>query len=303
MSSQKIVVFGHTHFTRSGIESLSSLGFHLHFVVLDENKEQFKLLNCTSKGDSTFYFNSVNDADLENHIKSISPDYIFVFGLSHKIPDSLISIPKVAAINAHPSLLPDLKGPNPWYWAIYHRLKTTGITLHHLSSEFDCGDIVSQIPFSIHPLETRGMLGQKVNVYLKKLIIQNKQSLIDGKLPSIKQVGEGRYFKSPTDKHVFLDFNKTALELESNVRANNPSIPCMIQLNSIILDVREVLLTERIATTAYEVLIENSRLFISARDYFLEIKVVDSKLEGLFTATRFLELCPVQSGSKCKSLL
>ena len=114
MTHRKVVVFGDTLFSKSGIMALHSLGFQLYFIVSKEDHSKFEKLNCLDKGQSLFLFHSITDLELETHIKKIAPDYIFLFGLKHKMPDRIISIPKIAAINSHPSLLPELIGPNPW---------------------------------------------------------------------------------------------------------------------------------------------------------------------------------------------
>jgi methionyl-tRNA formyltransferase len=302
MSARKIVIFGYTQLTKTGILALSSLGFELYFVCSEIYKSKFKELRCERLGQSLFCYNSIQDQSLESHIKAISPDYIFVFGLADIIPNSLISIPSIAAINTHPSLLPELKGPNPWYWAIYHNLPESGITLHQLSSEIDGGDIIAQIAFPIHSKDTRGILSQKVNGYLSKLISDIKTPLLEGTLDLSPQKGDGTLFKRPGTNQINLNFSRNAVDVDANIRANNPELPSRISLNSIVLDVREATITTIPATTPYEILVKDSRLYVSAKDVFLELTILDSPMEGIFTSTRFLDLCPVQSGTKCERL-
>ena len=94
-----------------------------------------------------------------------------------------------------------------------------------------------------------------------------------------------------------------AFEVDANIRANNPNLPSILNLNSTIMNVREAEVTSIPATAPYTVLVEDKRLFVSAKDVFLELKILELSEEGIFTAARFLELCPIQSGVPCTPLL
>ena len=63
-----------------------------------------------------------------------------------KIPDEIIDLfPPRHAINIHPSLLPEYRGPAPIQWAIANGETETGITILELSKDkFDRGDILMQ---------------------------------------------------------------------------------------------------------------------------------------------------------------
>ncbi|MFB3059470.1 MAG: formyltransferase family protein, partial [Gammaproteobacteria bacterium] len=49
-----------------------------------------------------------------------------------------------AALNLHPSLLPDYRGADPVIAQIASREINLGVSLHLLSQKFDCGDIIGQ---------------------------------------------------------------------------------------------------------------------------------------------------------------
>ncbi len=44
--------------------------------------------------------------------------------------------------NIHPSLLPRYRGPNPLFWQLRLGERHTGVTVHRVSAQLDCGDIV-----------------------------------------------------------------------------------------------------------------------------------------------------------------
>jgi methionyl-tRNA formyltransferase len=61
----------------------------------------------------------------------------------------------LGAVNAHPSLLPSLRGPAPLFWTFRDALPTGGLTVHVVTPGEDDGDIVFQEPIEI-PLGTPG---------------------------------------------------------------------------------------------------------------------------------------------------
>jgi methionyl-tRNA formyltransferase len=60
------------------------------------------------------------------------------------IPRRWLSQTRYGAVGAHPSLLPRHRGPNPFYWAIDSGDSETGVTIHRLTPEYDCGNLLMQ---------------------------------------------------------------------------------------------------------------------------------------------------------------
>lgn len=57
-------------------------------------------------------------------------------------------------INAHPSALPDLRGPAPLFWLLRHGAGSTAMTLHGLDTLEDHGPIYAQQPLVLPPRAT-----------------------------------------------------------------------------------------------------------------------------------------------------
>ena len=60
------------------------------------------------------------------------------------LPQSLLNRATIAALNMHPSRLPAYRGPAPLFWQLRNGLREIGVTLHHMTSCIDAGDIVTQ---------------------------------------------------------------------------------------------------------------------------------------------------------------
>jgi methionyl-tRNA formyltransferase len=65
---------------------------------------------------------------------------------NQKIGAAALASARLAAINIHPSLLPDLKGVDPVFFAMLRRAPRLGVSVHHMSGSLDAGNIVAQLP-------------------------------------------------------------------------------------------------------------------------------------------------------------
>lgn len=87
-------------------------------------------------------------------IRALEPDLILSFTFPYLIPPEIIAIPRIAAVNLHPTPLPQYRGPNPLRM-IYDGAPTLGATMHYMENAFDTGAILSQhsapMPTAIAP--------------------------------------------------------------------------------------------------------------------------------------------------------
>ena len=74
-------------------------------------------------------------------------DFIVVHSLHFLLPRQVLEAPRCCCLNLHPSLLPAYRGPNPWFWQYYDEQKTSGFTVHKMTSQEDAGDIILQQEF------------------------------------------------------------------------------------------------------------------------------------------------------------
>ncbi len=112
------------------------------------------------------------------------------------IKKELIEWLKGKIINLHCAVLPDYKGMFTYNWGIYNLENEWGVTAHFVNEEFDAGDILSVVRFSIDPttisvseLESRS---QQVAYAMSMDIVRKVDA---GKpLTAIPQENRGRYY-------------------------------------------------------------------------------------------------------------
>ncbi|WP_322494901.1 methionyl-tRNA formyltransferase [Chloroflexus sp.] len=71
-----------------------------------------------------------------------------------RIPTDLLRVPQRGFLNLHPSPLPELRGPEPLFWALRLGWTRTAMTLHLMDEAFDQGPIARQEWFEL-PLGER----------------------------------------------------------------------------------------------------------------------------------------------------
>lgn len=82
--------------------------------------------------------------ELSELIERIQADFMLVACWPVRIDQVTIQSVKRAAVNLHPSLLPAFRGYDPITDQIESNQQPFGVSLHMLSDQFDCGDIVMQ---------------------------------------------------------------------------------------------------------------------------------------------------------------
>lgn len=77
------------------------------------------------------------------------PDLLITNGFGWRLPPSLLALPRLGAINIHPSLLPRYRGPHPISWALRNGDSEIGVTIHRMDADFDTGRILAQARFIV----------------------------------------------------------------------------------------------------------------------------------------------------------
>lgn len=174
------------------------------------------------------YEEKLNEPDFLEKIEALEADIGVVASYNKKIPKELLKLTKDGFINLHPSKLPDYRGANPYSHVIINGEEESAITLHFMDEEFDTGDIISQYIFGIDENETMGTLFYRTNEMCASMLFEALDYYETHEFPR-KPQPEGDDFKkaealSFEKRNIFINWNKTASEIERFIRALNPFI-------------------------------------------------------------------------------
>ena len=87
-------------------------------------------------------------------LQELAPELIVVAAYGRILPDDILNLPPKGCINVHSSLLPKYRGSAPIHWAVVNGDRETGVTIMHMATELDAGDIIDQVTTPIDPDET-----------------------------------------------------------------------------------------------------------------------------------------------------
>ena len=168
-------------------------------------------------------YDELDEPQLIRKIKELDVDAAVVCSFNYKIPKVLLGAVRDGFINVHPSLLPKYRGGNPYSRVIINGETETGVTIHFMDESFDTGDIIAQKPYHIPSKATMGTIFNELNVIGIELLLQVLQAYEHQPLPRIKQpAGNFVAGNGLSEQELFINYNKSAEEIERFIRALNP---------------------------------------------------------------------------------
>jgi len=126
-------------------------------------------------------------------------------------------------INVHYSLLPLWRGAAPVQNALLNGDKTTGVTVFQLDEGMDTGPVWLKVDAEVQPDENAGDLLRRLTSLGISALSQVLPEIAAGlRAPTAQVIGEEPLAAKPTRAAAKIDFNKSAIEIERQVRAFNP---------------------------------------------------------------------------------
>lgn len=107
-------------------------------------------------------FEPKNLRDFAAEIASEPFDLFALASYGRILPKELVTLPRLGALNVHPSLLPKYRGATPIQSAIASGERETGVTIMLMDAGMDTGDVVLQELVAIEPGETYGELHDRL---------------------------------------------------------------------------------------------------------------------------------------------
>jgi UDP-4-amino-4-deoxy-L-arabinose formyltransferase / UDP-glucuronic acid dehydrogenase (UDP-4-keto-hexauronic acid decarboxylating) len=228
----RTIVFAYHDMGCSGIEALLRHGFHLVavFTHRDDPNENLWFGSvaelASSKGIPVFAPEDVNHPLWVSRIRRLQPDIAFSFYYRHLLKQDLLDLPPAGCFNLHPSLLPRYRGRVAVNWALVNGESETGVTLHHMVTRPDAGDIVDQVRVRIDDDDTAKTLTHKCVAAATMLLDDALPLIKNGRAPRVPQdEASATYFsgRKPADGEI--DWRRGAREIRNLVRAVTKPYP------------------------------------------------------------------------------
>jgi methionyl-tRNA formyltransferase len=132
-----------------------------------------------------------NDETCTQLLKEAAPEVV-VLGGTRIIKNHILEIPSRGTVNAHPGLLPWLRGSASVGWALYKDLPI-GATVHYIDPGIDTGDIIFREELPVQRADTYETLNARVGSLSARLMARALESIIAGsveRIPQDRSLGE-----------------------------------------------------------------------------------------------------------------
>ena len=152
-----------------------------------------------------------------------NPDIIVVAAYGQILPKEILDLPKHGCINVHTSLLPKYRGASPIQWAIMNGDEKTGVTIMHMDTTLDTGDIIIQEEVLIDEKETADTLHDRLAICGGNLVLEAIRLIEEGRADRVKQDdSKATYVKTIDKSEGNIDFTLGARQIERQIRGLNP---------------------------------------------------------------------------------
>jgi methionyl-tRNA formyltransferase len=163
------------------------------------------------------------DSKAREQAAALNADLLVSFAYGKIFGPQFLSLFPFGGINIHPSLLPQYRGPTPIPAVILNRETVSGITIQKMAVEVDSGDILVQEPVALQGRETTVDLSKIMAEKAAHILPAALRGIADGTLRARPQDhGAATYCSLITKEDGFIDWNRSAAELDAQIRAFDP---------------------------------------------------------------------------------
>lgn len=152
-----------------------------------------------------------------------SADLMVVVAYGLLLPKQVLDTPRLGCVNIHASLLPRWRGAAPIQRAIQAGDEKSGVTIMQMDVGLDTGPMLLERETAITPRETAGTLHDRLAKLGAEAIVEALEAIAAGTAQLRKQPEEGVTYAAKIRKEeALIDWSKSAIEIDRQVRAFNP---------------------------------------------------------------------------------
>ncbi len=157
--------------------------------------------------------------------RALKADVAVVAAYGLILPPGVLDAPRFGCLNIHASLLPRWRGASPIQHAIWKGDAQSGVCIMQMEEGLDTGPVISREAIVLDPAMTAPLLHDALAALGARMIKDAAGRLAreQEKLPATAQPAEGATYAPLLKKEDGrIDWNKTAIEIDRQIRALNP---------------------------------------------------------------------------------
>ena len=157
-------------------------------------------LGVIAKNASVPFFETadINGSDALARIRGFEPDIIVSLYTMHIYRAEILGIPRLAAISAHPSVLPNYRGLEVFFWAMANGEDAIGVSVFKLTPKIDFGLVINEVVLPLYKPDRMRRVYRVITEAAASLLIKSIREVSDGSANLREPEGSGSYFKMPT---------------------------------------------------------------------------------------------------------
>ena len=139
-----------------------------------------------------------NDPKTLAFLREFEPDLIVSLYTMHILREPLISLPRFGTITGHPSILPEYRGLEVFFWQMANGEPNSGVSIFRVTPKVDYGAVLNQQIVPISRSETMASLYEKITVVAAALLVKSIGEIDAGTTVERPALGTGSYYGMPT---------------------------------------------------------------------------------------------------------
>jgi len=164
-------------------------------------------------------------------LASLVPDILVVMAYGQILPQSLLDVPRLGAINLHASLLPRHRGAAPIHAALLAGDHVSGITAMWMNAGLDTGDILLQRECEVTDEDTAETLHDRLAALAPEALSAALALVRAGRAPRIKQDDSAASYAPKMDRSLGrIDWHESAEAIALRIRALHPWPGCSAEM-------------------------------------------------------------------------
>lgn len=162
-------------------------------------------------------------------IAALAPDLLLSYTFPSRIPAELRAVPRLGAVNLHPTPLPRFRGPNPARM-VYEAEPTIGATLHRTEEGWDTGAILGRAEGPVPAVPTVEALHAAWRELLVAALDEGIGRVVVGDRGEPQDDARASYAAAFSAEEHWLDWSWPAATLQRRAAALNLLVPRALAL-------------------------------------------------------------------------
>ncbi|HXS51130.1 MAG TPA: methionyl-tRNA formyltransferase [Usitatibacter sp.] len=227
----RVAFAGTPAFAARALEAIAAAGHAIPLVLTQPDRpagrglrlSESEVAQCAQRlGAPVLKLGSLRSEPAHAAIRDSGCETLVVAAFGMIVPSEVLAIPARGCLNIHASLLPRWRGAAPIQRAILAGDPRTGITIMRMDAGLDTGPALLQRPVEIGARETSAALTSRLAELGAECIVEALDAL-DRLVPRPQEARLATYASKVEKAEARIDWTRTNIEIDRQVRAFNPS--------------------------------------------------------------------------------